>query len=57
MFSGIVGWIDQNALLLGKRATNDYHQRQKVQDFFVYDLKSQKEESIGLRDVTYLAFE
>ncbi len=51
-----VGWLDQDTLILGKRSKADYRQRYKVQDMYIYKLKSGKEEPLSLNNVTYLAF-
>lgn len=53
----IIGWLDQNSLILGKTVISDDRQMDKVQDVYIYNLKNGKEESLSLNDVTYLAFE
>lgn len=52
----VVGWLDQDTLILGERSKADYRQKYKVQDMYVYELKSRKETSLSINNANYLAF-
>lgn len=51
----VIGWLNQNSLILGKM-DGDY-EKNRIKDAYIFDIKSGKEESLSLIGVTYLDFE
>jgi WD40 repeat protein len=53
----VIGWLDENRIILGSMGATNDPQSNKVQDIFIYDIQSGKEESLSLKGVRYIAFE